>query len=173
MTADDKNRCLKLVILVLFYMWEDTRNQSFLLKPIIYMYFKYPGFYPVFPLSWISLRLHHQDSCPGWWLYGRNISCFLKWQVTFFFCTLTWYYSYCETTPELFGWTVQAVGTVLLLLLSRFSRVRSVRPHRRQPTRLPTSLGFSRQEHRSGLPFPSPMHESEKWKWSRSVMSNS
>ena len=26
--------------------------------------------------------------------------------------------------------------------------------------------GFSRQEHWSGLPFPSPMHESEKWKWS-------
>ena len=25
------------------------------------------------------------------------------------------------------------------------------------------SLGFSRQEHWSGLPFPSPMHESEKW----------
>ena len=24
------------------------------------------------------------------------------------------------------------------------------------------SLGFSRQEHLSGLPFPSPMHESEK-----------
>ena len=29
------------------------------------------------------------------------------------------------------------------------------------------SLGFSRQAHWSGLPFPSPMHESEKWKWSR------
>ena len=28
----------------------------------------------------------------------------------------------------------------------------------------PLSLGFSRQEHWSGLPFPSPMHESEKWK---------
>ena len=26
----------------------------------------------------------------------------------------------------------------------------------------PQSLGFSRQEHWSGLPFPSPMHESEK-----------
>ena len=26
----------------------------------------------------------------------------------------------------------------------------------------PPSLGLSRQEHRSGLPFPSPMHESEK-----------
>ena len=34
------------------------------------------------------------------------------------------------------------------------------------------SLGFSRQEHWSGLPFPSPMPESEKWKWSCSVVSN-
>ena len=32
--------------------------------------------------------------------------------------------------------------------------------------------GISRQEHWSGLPFPSPMHESEKWKWSRSVVSD-
>ena len=37
----------------------------------------------------------------------------------------------------------------------------------------PLSLGFSRQEHWSGLPFPSPMHESEKWKWSHSVLSDS
>ena len=37
----------------------------------------------------------------------------------------------------------------------------------------PPSLGFSRQEHWSGLPFPSPMHESEKWKRSHSVMSDS
>ena len=28
------------------------------------------------------------------------------------------------------------------------------------------SLGFSKQEHWSGLPLPSPMHESEKGKWS-------
>ena len=34
-------------------------------------------------------------------------------------------------------------------------------------------LGFSRQEHWSGLPFPSPVHESEKSRWSRSVVSNS
>ena len=26
----------------------------------------------------------------------------------------------------------------------------------------PVSVGFSRQEYWSGLPFPSPMHESEK-----------
>ena len=31
----------------------------------------------------------------------------------------------------------------------------------------PSPMGFSRQEHWSGLPFPSPMHEREKWKWSR------
>ena len=37
----------------------------------------------------------------------------------------------------------------------------------------PPSLGFSRQEHWSGLPFPSPMHENEKWKWSLSVVSDS
>ena len=37
----------------------------------------------------------------------------------------------------------------------------------------PPSLGFSRQEHWSGLPFPSPMHESEKWKGNRSVVSDS
>ena len=36
----------------------------------------------------------------------------------------------------------------------------------------PPSLRFSRQEHWSGLPFPSPMHESENWKGSRSVVSD-
>ena len=34
-------------------------------------------------------------------------------------------------------------------------------------------MGFSRQEHWSGLPFPSPMHQSEKWKGSHSVVSDS
>ena len=37
----------------------------------------------------------------------------------------------------------------------------------------PPSLGFCRQEHWSGVPFPSPVHESEKSKYSRSVVSNS
>jgi len=32
--------------------------------------------------------------------------------------------------------------------------------------------GFSKQEHWSGLPFLSPIPESEKWKWSCSVLSN-
>ena len=50
---------------------------------------------------------------------------------------------------------------LLLLLLSHFSRVRLfATPETAAHQALP-SLGFSRQEHWSGLPFPSPMHESE------------
>ena len=54
-----------------------------------------------------------------------------------------------------------------------FSRVRLCATPQTAAQQAPPSLGFSRQEHWRGLPFPSPMHESEKWKWSRSVLSNS
>ena len=62
---------------------------------------------------------------------------------------------------------------LLLLLLSHFSRVRLCATPYTAAHQAPLSLGFSRQEHWSGLPFPSPMRESEKWKWSRSVVSDS
>ena len=62
---------------------------------------------------------------------------------------------------------------LLLLLLSRFSRVRLCATPQTAAYQAPPSLGFSRQEHWSGLPFPFPIHESEKWKWSRSVLSAS
>ena len=51
---------------------------------------------------------------------------------------------------------------LLLLLLSRFSHVRLFATPSTAAHQPPPSLGFSRQEHWSGLPFPSPMHESEK-----------
>ena len=55
------------------------------------------------------------------------------------------------------------LGTqLLLLLLSRFSRVQLCATPQTEAYQAPPSLGFSRQEHWSGLPFPSPMHESEK-----------
>ena len=50
---------------------------------------------------------------------------------------------------------------MLLLLLSRFSRVRLCETPQTAAHQAPLSLGFSRQEHWSGLPFPSSMHESE------------
>ena len=62
---------------------------------------------------------------------------------------------------------------LLLLLLSRFSCVWLCATPQTVAHQAPPSLGFSRQEHRSGLPFPSPMHESEKWKWSHSVVFDS
>ena len=61
----------------------------------------------------------------------------------------------------------------MLLLLSHFSRIWLCETPETAAHQAPPSLGFSRQEHWSGLPFPSPMHESEKWKWSCSVVSDS
>ena len=51
---------------------------------------------------------------------------------------------------------------LLLLLLSRFSCVPLCAIPETAAHQAPPSLGFSSQEHWSGLPFPSPMHESEK-----------
>ena len=47
------------------------------------------------------------------------------------------------------------------LLLSCFSRVRLCATPEMAAHQAPPSLGFSRQEHWSGLPLPSPMRESE------------
>ena len=49
---------------------------------------------------------------------------------------------------------------LLLLLLSHCSRVRLCVTPQTAAHQAPPSLGFSRQEHWSGLPFPSPMQES-------------
>ena len=62
---------------------------------------------------------------------------------------------------------------MLVLLLSRFSCVWLCATPQTAAHQASPSLRFSRQEHWSGLPFPSPIHESEKSKWSRSVVSDS
>ena len=51
---------------------------------------------------------------------------------------------------------------MLLLLLSYFSCVQLCATPQTVAHQAPPSLGFSRQEQWSGLPFPSPMHQSEK-----------
>ena len=64
---------------------------------------------------------------------------------------------------QLYHFTVLGLQTDLwqFLLLGCFSHVQlCVTPQTAAHQALP-SLGFSRQEHWSGLPFPSPMHESE------------
>ena len=51
---------------------------------------------------------------------------------------------------------------LLLSLLSHFSRVQLCATPWTAAYQASPSMGFSRQEHWSGLPFPSPVHESEK-----------
>ena len=51
---------------------------------------------------------------------------------------------------------------LLLLLLSHFRCVQLCATPETAAHQAPPPLGFSRQEHWSRLPFPSPMHESEK-----------
>ena len=72
------------------------------------------------------------------------------------------------------GWFLSLIYfmLLLLLLLHHFSRVWLCATPYTAAHQAPLSLGFSRREHWSGLPFPSPMHESEKWKWSHSVVSS-
>ena len=55
-----------------------------------------------------------------------------------------------------------STSMLLLLLLSRFSHVQLCATPQTAAHQAPPSLGFSRQEHWSGLPFPSPVHKSEK-----------
>ena len=59
------------------------------------------------------------------------------------------------------GWINNKALLLLLPLLSRFSRVWLCATPQTTAHQAPPSLGFSRQEHWSGLPFPSPMRESE------------
>ena len=51
------------------------------------------------------------------------------------------------------------IYTLLLLLLSHVSRVRLCETPQTEAHQAPPSLGFSRQEHWSGSPFPSPMRK--------------
>ena len=85
--------------------------------------------------------------------------------------SLTWSFLYYPALARIVP--SRLLNILLLLPLSRFSCVPLCATPYTAPHQAPPFLEFSRQEHWSGLPFPSPKHESEKWKWSRSVMSNS
>ena len=67
-----------------------------------------------------------------------------------------------HNTPLRLSCLLHTGKLLLLLLLSHFSRVRLCVTPETAAHQAPPSLGFSRQEQWSGLPFPSPMHESEK-----------
>ena len=91
------------------------------------------------------------------------------------YCPLLFLPSVFPSIGFFFQWVSSShqVAQLLLLLLSHFSHVQLSATPCMAAHQATLSLGFSRQEHWSGLPFPSAMHESEKWKWSRSVLSDS
>ena len=86
----------------------------------------------------------------------------------------SWYLAFTlGRPPSDFYRTIRNLCCFKSLLPSRFSRVRLCETPWTAAYQASPSMGFSRQEHWSGLPFPSPMHESGKWKWSHSVVSDS
>ena len=110
------------------------------------------------------------------WVYLLWLNCFIQFRETIsasHSSLMTRYMADWICLPKLGLYQlVPQLLLLLLLLLSRFSRVRLCATPWTAAHQAPQSLGFSRQEHWSGLPFPSPMHESEKWKWSCSVVSD-
>ena len=78
---------------------------------------------------------------------------------------------YCPSLSLVFFFALKMSLLDINMLLSRFSHVWLCATPETATHQAPPSLGFSRQEHWSGLPFPSPVHQSEKWKWSCSVVS--
>ena len=78
-----------------------------------------------------------------------------------------------QSTVNKIGMTSINYWLLLLLLLSRFSGVWLCATPKTAAHQDPWSPGFSRQEYWSGLPFSSPVYESEKSKWSHSVVSDS
>ena len=108
---------------------------------------------------WNKLKLTHRRVC----LNSLQIYNF----------TLAIWMECCDIQSNLIFKTKLNTGLLLLLLLSRVSRVWLCVTPRTEAYQASLSLGFSRQEHWSRLPFPSPMHESEKWKWSHSIVSDS
>ena len=71
-------------------------------------------------------------------------------------------YKACHGTKvTVFQATTHVLFLLLLLLLSHFTRVQLCVTPQTSAHQSPPFLGFSRQDHWSGLTFPSPMRESE------------
>ena len=114
-------------------------------------------------LSYIQLFYDPLDcSLLGFSVLGKNtgVGCYILLQGIFPNLRLNvhlqhgkWILYHCITSEA------HKMGMLLLLLLSCFSRVRLCATPWTAAHQASPSMGFSRQEHWSGLPFPSPMHE--------------
>ena len=115
------------------------------------------------PPSWTSLP-PHPHAIPLGHHWAPSWAPWAIWQLpTSYLLTCDSVYVWIPTsqfTPPLRPFPVSTC-LFSILLLSRFSRVRLCVTPQMAAHHAPPSLGFSRQEYWSGLPSPSPMHESE------------
>ena len=121
------------------------------------------------PFFGIGMKTDLFQSCGHYWTF--KICWHIYWS-TLEESSLRIWNSSAGSPSQLPQKTCGVHGT-LLLLLSRFNRVWLCASPWTAAHQATLSIGFSGQEHWSGLPFPSPVHESGKWKWSRSVVSDS
>ena len=106
--------------------------------------------------------LENPMDCGAWWAAVHGA---VKSRTRLSDFTFTFHFHVVDsfkTSPGDFKVQLYLRTKSVLLLLSRFSRVRLCVTPLTAAHQAPLSLGFSRHEHWSGLPFPSPMHESEK-----------
>ena len=128
----------------------------------IYAYYLYICIYVVLSCSVVSDAFNLKDCSPsGSSLYGISQARILDWVAISSSRGSSWPRTQgSRTVGRLFTiWATREALYVYVLLLSRFSRVRLCATPQMATHRAPPSLGFSRQEHWSGLTFPSPMHE--------------
>ena len=119
------------------------------------------------PLLSLEQGRHMADS--NWWLQFLLKKCESKW----YFQIEVGKQKPQEISFFLYLISSDAITSYLLLLLSRFSRVRLCVTPETAAHQAPPVPGILQARTLEWLTFPSPMHESEKWKWSRSVMSDS
>ena len=110
------------------------------------------------PFLGIGMRTDLFQSCGHWWVFQ------ICWHIecnTFMASSFRVLNSSTGISLHPLALLTAVLLKALLLLLSRFSLIRLCATPQTVAHQAPPSLGFSRQEHWSGLPFPSPMHESE------------
>ena len=149
-------------------MWRKWHSWLHKLRVCMFRHFSYIGLSPtlwtVARQAPLSMRLSRQE----YW-----VGCHALLQGIFPTQGSNWYHLHCRWILYPLSYLGSPYKRLLLLLLSLFSHVWLCATPEMAAHQAPPSPGFSRQEHWSGLPFPSPMHESEKWKWSHSVVSDS
>ena len=160
-----------------------SSNHLILCHPLLLL----PSIFPHFLLPCMKVKSESQaaQSCPTLWdpmgcslpgssAHGIFQARVLEWGAIAFSCATHWQKGDLQTplSGGLFqGWERKKKKSIYVKHIAAAAAAAAAKslqscltlcdPRGSSPQG-PPSLGFSRQEHWSGVPFPSPMHESEK-----------